>query len=217
MLWGIITVCDLHACLIFDIISLYVSRLCFYKTHKRCTHEDIKVLFYNKHSCYQTTPSSCRYNSTHIIISLLSYTDATVWFLPSFEDRLSPNPGDAGSRIFLFFHVVLPLSSSPCYGDSTVRYRKLIGELACCAAFGNHPRGRRVRACIHDLGGEGGGQREGSICCGWARGTAASGGPGREPIREWPWHPFVRAACGYEWKHENNGRADREQWIENYI
>lgn len=80
-----------------------------------------------------------------------------------------------GSLVLLFFHLLLPLSSSSfssapssSYYHSVVVNVKL-SQLARPAAVGDNHRG----ACIQGLG-EGGVERERSICCGGARGTAAS-------------------------------------------
>lgn len=188
-----------------------MCRLCFYKINKCCCLAFCVVKTFPSLLFVQTITLS---NYTHsisphqptdsITISLLSYTDASFWFLPTFGDpfsarqtrerRLSGSPLPPPPPLFLLFP--LRRLNCPLTVNSSVNSLVLLPSETITGA-------RASRSWWKGEGG--GGERERSICCGGARGAAASGGPGREPIRERPWRPFVRAACGDEWKQ-------RKQW-----
>lgn len=108
------------------------------------------------------------------LISLATSTPLSdSWLLLGIVCRLT-NPGGAGSLVLLFFHLLLPLSSSFSSAPSSRSHHSVVvngklSQLARPAAVGDNHWG----ACIQGLG-EGGVESERSICCGGARGTAAS-------------------------------------------
>lgn len=140
-----------------------------------------------------------RTNMHAIKLDLISLATST---LPSDSSRLLgivcslTNPGGAGSPVLLFFHLLLPLSSSSISSAPSSRYYHSVvvngklRQLARSAAVGDNHWG----ACIQGLG-EGGVERERSICCGGARGTAASRVPAESQSESDPDTPLfaVRA------------------------
>lgn len=148
---------------------------------------------------YKTITLSSHQPTDIIMISLLSYNAAPVWFLPSRGALLSAYQ-NRGCRLSgsplppppFPFSLNCPLTVNSSVSRSC-SWQQSLGRVHPGAAR----RRRRARE-VHLL---------------WRSSRRSVRGPGWEPIRERPWRPFVRAACGDEWSNGNNGRPQHAHTI----
>ena len=190
---------------LFDSMSVACDFIIFFKRYKCCRFNCYAVKTFPSHAFVRTYHASSNYTqsiSPHqptdsIMISLLSYMDASVWFLPTFGAPISAHQ-TRGRKLS-----GPPRSPSPpVNGGSTFRSKKglkLLGQLARSPAVGTITGARASRrrwwwwwwwreeesasdpSVVAELAAQ---QRRG-----------VGGGAGREPIRRRPRRPFVRAAC----------------------
>ena len=209
---------------LFDSMSVACDFIIFFKRYKCCRFNCYAVKTFPSHAFVRTYHASSNYTqsiSPHqptdsIMISLLSYMDASVWFLPTFGAPISAHQ-TRGRKLS-----GPPRSPSPpVNGGSTFRSKKglkLLGQLARSPAVGTITGARASRrrwwwwwwwwreeesasdpSVVAELAAQ---QRRG-----------VGGGPAGSQSDGDPDAPLFALRAGDEWKHENNGRAEHAHTV----